>query len=377
MRGIRPGATAGAAVAFVVAWFLPWMGGAAAFPLLGHAFDMWYWFSFSAPGPGAGLEIVLFGLLGLVSIASAGFSARRTSAVTAALGAAVGVQVMVRDHPGLDSGPGPLVAAVALTVLAVAQAFRSEAGRSWWSTIAGVMVAALLAVATGFGGAAYASARDLDATTSDASGGVTVTALDGTFSGVTARDRVTGAERWHYWARGWKFPSVGLSGDGRTVFALAQRAGEEDAFAFDAVSGTLRWQRMLATEDWPGPVAESHNDYLSGMPGILTAYSNEARYIDGDDHESTIRLDNDCGVLTAGGVRTLYVVEDCQGRVQVFATGSDARRRWTTPALQLPVGTPAKPVHYDDIVVVDNGDTVVVEGTGSETFNAVNGNPVR
>ena len=49
---------------------------------------MWYWFSFDAPGPGAGLEMALFGLIGLFAIGSAGFSAHRTAAVTAALGGA-------------------------------------------------------------------------------------------------------------------------------------------------------------------------------------------------------------------------------------------------------------------------------------------------
>jgi hypothetical protein len=116
------------------------MGGVAAFPLLGHAFSMWYWFSFDAPGLGVGLEIILLGLLGLVAIASACFAAPRTAAVLAISGISLGVHLMLRGHPGLDSGPGPLVAAVAMAMLAVAQAFRRDV--NWWSAIAGDRVLA-------------------------------------------------------------------------------------------------------------------------------------------------------------------------------------------------------------------------------------------
>jgi hypothetical protein len=382
MRGIGHGATAGAAVVFAASWFLPWMGDTAAFPLLGHAFTMWYWFSFDAPGLGTGLEMALFGLIGLFAIGSAGFSAHRTAAVTAIVDVPLGVHLMARDHPGLDSGPGPLVAAVALTVLAVAQviAFRSDVGRDWRSAAAGAVVAALLAVATGFGGAAYASARDVDATTSGGTGAVTVAEHDGALSGVTARDNATGAERWHYWARDWAFPSVRLSGDGHTVFVTVQRANEHDAFAFDALSGNLRWQRMLTSGGWPGPTAAdlpgvplgSLYDDLGYAPGLLLVRldADELRYIDADGHEGAIRLDKDCGISGVGGVRPLYVVEQCLGRLQVFAAGPDGQHRWTTPATRLRIG--------EKVMVADKGDTVVVTtGANTETFDAATGNPRR
>ena len=374
MRGIRHGATAGAAVAFAVAWFLPWMADTAAFPLLGHAFNMWYWFSFEAPGPGAGLEIVLFGLVGLFAFASVGFAAHRTAAVAAALGAVLGVSLMMRDHPGLDSGPGPLVAAVALAVLSVAQtiaSFRTDVGRSWWSAVAGVLVAALLALATGFGGVAYASARDIDATTSDGSSAVTVANQDGVLSGITARDSTTGTERWHYRARDWRFPSVGLSGDGHTAFVTVQRVDEEDAYAFDALSGKLRWQRALGAEGWPGPTPGRSYGYFQNGPGLLVSLgADRIRYLDADGHEGVLQLDKNCGIDGTGGVHTLYIVEQCQGWVQLLAADRNAQHLWTAPAYHVPIGK--------DAVVVDKGDTVVVTADGqSETFEAVSGNPVK
>jgi hypothetical protein len=381
MRGIGHGAAAGAAVVFVASWFLPWMGDTAAFPLLGHAFNMWYWFSFDAPGLGTGLEMVLFGLLGLVVIGSAGFSAPRTAAVTAALDVPLGLHLMVRDHPGLGSGPGPLVAAVALTVIAVAQviAFRSDVRRRWWSVAGGAVIAAVLAVATGFVGAAYASARDVDATTSSGSGTVTVQEHNGTLSGVTARDSATGAERWHYWARSWAFPSAWLSGDGHTVFMTVQRANEQDAFAFDARSGKLRWQRMLTPGGWPGPtqagvpgptVDSLYVDfrYASGL--LVPLDTDQLRYIDADGSEGAIRLDKNCGIATLGGVHALYILEHCQGWFQLLATGRDAKRLWTAPAYHVAVG--------ENATVTDKGDTVVVTaGASTETFDAATGKPRR
>ncbi|MFC0544429.1 outer membrane protein assembly factor BamB family protein [Kutzneria chonburiensis] len=369
MRGMVHGATAGAAVAFVASWFLPWMAGAAAFPLLGHAFHMWYWFTFDGPGLGAGLEIVLLGLLGLVAIASAFLAAPRTAAVTAVLGAAVGVHLMLREHPGLESGPGPLVTAVALAVVAVAQALRGEVGR--WSAIATAVVTALLAVATGFGASAYAAARDVDATTSSETGAVTVEAQDGALSGVTARDSATRAERWHYRARGWTFPSVKLSGDGSTVFVVALRVTEREAVAFDARSGKLRWQRALSEGSWPGPPEGPAYEFFPAGPGlVLEAGTDHVRYFDADGRESTIRLDGGCGFSAAGGVRTQYIVEQCQGRLQLFAAGQDGRHLWTTPAFEAPTGGIP--------VVEDKGDTVVVStGGGTDTFDAATGKPRR
>jgi len=373
MRGMVHGATAGAAVAFVTSWFLPWMGGAAAFPLLGHAFTMWFWFLFESPGPGAGLEIVLMALLGIVAIASACFSAHRTAAVTALLGVPLGIHVMVRDHPGLESGPGPLVAAVALAVLGVAQAiaFRADLGRGWWSTAAGALVAVLLAVATGFAGSAYASARDVDATTSTGTGAVTVSAQDGALSGVTARDSATGAERWHYRSRGLRFPSVKLSGDGSTVFVRAQRVDEQDALAFDAVSGKLRWQRTLSVvSSWQGRPGEhpSFDFFPVGSGLVLPLGAEQVRYFDADGRESTIQLDKDCGFSAAGGAGPRYVVELCVGLLQLFTVDPGGKHLWTTPVINVPNG--------QAIVVTDKGDTVVVTGGNyRETFDAATGKP--
>ncbi|MEV6606678.1 hypothetical protein [Kutzneria sp. NPDC051319] len=373
MRGIVHGATAGAAVTFVTSWFLPWMADTTAFPLLGHAFHMWYLFLFDIPGPGTGLEIVLMMLLGIVAIASACFSAHRTAAVTALLGVPVGIHVMVRDHPGLESGPGPLVAAVALAVLAVAQAiaFRADLGHGWWSTAAGALVAVLLAVTTGFGGASYASARDVDATRSSGTGAVAVSAQDGVLSGVTARDSATGAERWHYRSRGWRFPAVKLSGDGSTVFMRVQRVDEQDALAFDAVSGQLRWQRTLsAGSSWQGLPGEhpSYEFFPFGSGLVLQLDAEHVRYFDADGRESTIQLDKDCGISAVGGVRTLYVVELCVGVFQLFAAGPDGEHRWTTSAPDLRIG--------NEVVVADKGDTVVVTTGGqAETVDAATGRP--
>jgi hypothetical protein len=372
MRGIVHGATAGAAVAFVTSWFLPWMADTTAFPLLGHAFTMWYFFLFQSPGPGAGLEILLMVLLGIVAIASVYFSAHRTAAITALLGVPPGIHLMVRDHPGLESGPGPLVAAVALAVIAVAQAiaFRSDLGRSWWSTAAGALVAVLLAVATGFGGSAYASARDVDATTSTGTGSVIVSTHDGVLRGITAQDSATGTERWHYWARGWAVPSARLSGDGRTVFVLVERATEHDALAFDAFSGRLRWQRALFGGSWPGQSEPNPTYiYLQSGPGMLLPFGpDQVRYIDADGREGTIQLDPTCGLDAAGGVHAVYIVEQCRGRYQLLATSRDAKHLWTSPAFQVPAGGLS--------TVVDNGDTVVVNiGGDSDTFDAATGKP--
>lgn len=266
--GIVPGATAGAAVAFVAAWFLPWMGATAAIPLLGHAFTLWFWFlQFEPPGPGAGLEMVALGLLGLTAIWAAGCSAHRTSAVTAAGAIAPGVHLVVRDHPGLSSGPGALVAVVAVAVIAVAQtaaAFHVE----WGWTTAGVAVAAVLAVAAGFGGEAYASARDVDATTSGPGGAVVVGTHDNVLVGITARDSVTGVERWHYWARDSVTPSVGLSADGGTAVLVVDRVYEQDALAFNARTGQLLWRRVLASGGWIGPPASRPGPSAEEVLGV-------------------------------------------------------------------------------------------------------------
>ncbi len=109
------------------------------------------------------------------------------------------------------------------------------------------------AVAAGFGGAAYASARDVDATTSEPGGAVTVGTQDNVLVGITAHDSVTGVERWHYWARDSVMPLVGLSADGSTAFLVVDRVYEQDAPAFDARTGKLLWRRVLASEGWVGP----------------------------------------------------------------------------------------------------------------------------
>jgi hypothetical protein len=81
-------------------------------------------------------------------------------------------------------------------------------------------------------------------------------------------------------------------------------------------------------------------------------------------------LDKNCSVNGVGGVHALYIVEQCQGSIQLFAASRDAKHLWTTPAFHVPTG--------GNPVVVDKDDTVVVSTDGrSDTFDAATGKPRR
>ncbi|WP_026421301.1 hypothetical protein [Actinokineospora inagensis] len=261
--GVAQGATAAAAIAFVTACSLPWMANTPALPLLGHAFTMRIWFLFEPPGPGPGLEMATLGLLTLTAITAAYYHAHRTAAATAAVAIAPGISLIFRDHPGLSSGYGATIATTAVTTIAIAQtaaAFHLTQG----PPTAGAATAVILAVAAGFAGAAHASARDIDATTSAPGGPVTISTHDNILVGITATDSVTGTERWHYWSRDSTWPHLGLSPDGNTAYLFVNRVTERDVLTFDAHTGKLLERRFLAHTSWgdqsPGPAAPLDNE---------------------------------------------------------------------------------------------------------------------
>lgn len=374
MRGVVLGATAGAAVTFVTAWFLPWMADTSAFGLIGHGLTTRGEFTFEAPGAGTALELAVFGLVGAAAIVAALLAACRTSAVTAVVAAAIGVHLALRDHPGLPSGPGPVIATVAMTVLAVAQVaaiWRPTTG--WWSAIAGLAVAAVLAVAAGLGGAAFAAARDVDITTSGAHAPVVLAQQEGALSGITARDAVTGAQRWHHWERGWTSPFVGLSPDGGVAYLEVGAVGERDALAFVAATGEPLWRKRLGPSEWvadvtpPGPGIYGQR-YLPVGPGLVVGEADgRLRYLDQDGREGTIGLDGGCGVIGVDGTEHLYLVEACVGVVRVLAVDRNTNRLWSTTAFQ-PVSDATQ------ATVDDKGDSIVVTVNGlTATLDAVHG----
>lgn len=372
--GIVLGATGAAAVAFVVAWFLPWMADTAAFPLIGHGLTSRGFLFDTPPGPGASLEMALFGLLGVAAIVAGLLVAPIASAVIAVLTGLLGIHLVLRDHPGLSSGPGALVATVAMFLLAAAQiAVVWQPARG--SVIVGAAVAALLAVAAVFGGSAYATARDTDVTESKALTAVTVGEQRGPLSGITAADAKTGAERWHDWQRAWSGAEVGLSPDGHTAYLMVDTTTGREALAFVAATGELLWQKQLEHLDWQ-PSGGVDYPYLSQgfMPGpgllVVGGLNGEVRYLDVNGQEGTIRLDANCGkVIGVGGVQRLYLVEQCGGAVNVLAVDRNANRLWSTTAFP-----PA--IDADRATVDDRGDRLVLTVNGlTATLNAGTGRP--
>src|SRR5262249_41911695 len=142
--------------------FLPWMADTAAWPLVGHGLTSRGFVFDTAPGPGTSLELALFGLVAVAAVVAAFLSVPVTSVVLAVVAVPLGVHLSVRDHPGLSSGPGAVVATAAMVVLAAAQVTaavdRSRGRVRWWSVLAGGVATAVVATGAGLGGAALASA---------------------------------------------------------------------------------------------------------------------------------------------------------------------------------------------------------------------------
>jgi outer membrane protein assembly factor BamB len=259
-----------------------------------------------------------------------------------------------------------VVATTALLVLAAAQltaAFSTRKG----SAVVGVAIAAVLAVAAGFGGAAFAAARDIDVTSATAGAPSKVAGHVGQLSGITVTDAASGAERWHHWERGWSTPYVGLSPDGATAYLVVDRVGEQDAMAFAAATGRLLWQKELQTHPWPRFGGDMSPEYPAGRlaigPGLAVFVGyNEIRYLDPDGRDGTVRMDVQCGnLLAAGGVRQqLYLVGDCGTGIQVLAADRNARTLWSTK-VSMPV------TGQFGATVDDRGDRIVVTVGGTAT----------
>lgn len=368
MRGTVLWVTIGAAVGFVAAWFLPWMADTPAFPLIGHGLTTHGFLFETPPGAGTSLELALFGLLGLAAFVAAFLMVPVPSLVIVVLAGAAGIHLALRDHPGLSSGPGAVVATVALVVLAAAQT-----AAIWPAVGKFAIVAMVLAVAVGGVGFVYVTARDTDVTTSTAQTAVMLREQHGTLSGITAVDATSGAERWHDWERDWTGPEIGLSPDGATAYLVVSKTTGSYALAFAAATGKLLWQKELQSEPWVdrigGPSLVNVDRLPVGSGLVQYKGNNELRYLDADGRDGLIRLDDRCNnVIGAGGVRRMYLVAECgNAAFRVVAADRNATELWSTMAF-LPASYPYKATvddHGDTITIGVNGlDATLDAGTG-------------
>ncbi|GAA3440431.1 hypothetical protein [Kutzneria kofuensis] len=190
---------------------------------------------------------MLFGLLGLAAFVAAFLTAPVGSVIIALLADITGVHLALRDHPGLSSGPGTVIAIMAITVLAATQVVVI-----WPAARKSAIVAVALATVAGVGGSVLVTARDVDATTSTALSAVTVKEQHGPLSGITAVDAKNGAERWHHWERDWTDAQAGLSPDGATAYLAVDKTTGRYALAFAAATGKLLWQKELRADPGTG-----------------------------------------------------------------------------------------------------------------------------
>jgi outer membrane protein assembly factor BamB len=221
------------------------------------------------------VTIVLLGPL--LSAITATTTTRRATAAVAGLGSviaaalAVGAAVGEATRDGLAPG-GPL-AAVGATLAAggwlIVVLTAGSTARFSWTPLAAATVLTVLIGWWGPVAATRLAASDTDDRTVDAvpsaplappggiadgwlatppgpvAGIVGGVALVRDRAGVRTLDVRTGRPAWHHLRAGWSLAGLGSAAGGSVVVGLWQRDGDALAIAFDAATGTRRWQRVV------------------------------------------------------------------------------------------------------------------------------------
>lgn len=363
----------------VAAAVLPWSGGRGLAGLrdlvAGQSWLIWLL-----------LAVVAAVLLGVVALVRPGRRVRWWGAGAAAVGAALSWWAVVALPAGQPMGVGPVLAGMALAVLAAGQAWASLAREvaPWRWRPAGVVVAvvAVVLAGAGVGSAGLFDARNVDATTAtgalapitgaapstvdtrlwgraarvyDVAGSVALVVGQRqrgatSLAGVSVVDLRTGAERWHHYELGWTVREAALTQDGGTALVVVDTALGTDAIGFDVATGIVRWrQRLAASFNCVAPAADQITAVGNCAGQLVTG--DGLLYVDGaghvtyvaarDGHWWPIDLGTGCRVRGAGADSGgVYVLDQCVSAgfpephllsERVIAYGMTGRQRWSKP----------------------------------------------